>query len=239
MDNNETRRLKWVEYYNFNVTQFEEEIQQIAESTNINLRKVFCINMDDPRMSTAVFLKTFETFVGKLKKLSQQYSNFEINIANRLAIGFNNVDSDDDEKSGNFVFYLRHLKSETKTEPNSDPTVSNIERCVQWNAENIIHNPEIIRDTVVEAGKALHDIDIQLGNTEIIMPIFIMYYEAIISFMKIRRRELNEFEYMIEFPFFRIYCRESEDARDVIMISPTVIGKVTMKDDVAASANAE
>ena len=235
----ETTNEKWIRYYEDNIYEDEDHIQMISETAISVIRERFSIVLNDHRLMTAAFLKIFESFIEKLKTLQKDYDNFQINLANRLAIGFTNNDNDEDEKSGNFMLFIQHLREATKVDNVTDPTVSNIERAVQWNAENIVENPDLIRSLTIEAVKYLNGIDIQIANNEIIMPIFISYYECIINYLKIYRREADLFEFQLNYSWFFIGAREGEDGRDTVFIRPSINGKLSLKSDVNASSKDE
>ena len=127
------------------------------------------------------------------------------------------------------------MKTE-KTENQDDPTITNIERIVQWNAENVIENPALIRTMTIDAVKALRDVDIHLANNEIIMPIFIIFYESIINYIKIRRREKDEFELSVNLIWFEAICREGEeDGKDEFTLIPSIASKLLLKNDSKAT----
>lgn len=239
MEKEVTESERWIRYFYDNIYEDQEDIQTIAETANAVIRERFHITLNDHRLTTSAFLKIFEGFINKLQTLQRDYENFQINLANRLAIGFTNNDNDEDEKSGNFMLFIQHLREATKVESSNDPTVSNIERAVQWNAENVIEQPELIRSLTIEAVKNLRDIDIQIGNNEIVMPIFITYYESIINFLKIKRREEDSFEKVLNYSWFFIGAREGEDGRDTIFVRPSINGKLSLKSDVNASSKSE
>lgn len=230
---------RWLRYYADNIYEDNDHIQMIAETANAVIRERFHIVLNDHRLITAAFLRIFEGFIEKLKTFQKEYDNFQINLANRLAIGFTNNENDEDEKVGNYMIFMQHLRESTKVDNSNDPTVSNIERAVQWNAENVIEQPELIRSLTIEAVKFLRDIDIQLANNEIIMPIFITYYECIINYLKIHRREEDLFEMQLNYSWFFIGAREGEDGRDVIFIRPSINGKLSLKSDINASSRDE
>ena len=62
----------------------------ISETANAVIRDRFHITLTDHRLTTAAFLRIFEGFIEKLKSFQKEYDNFQINLANRLAIGFTN-----------------------------------------------------------------------------------------------------------------------------------------------------
>lgn len=231
---------KWLAYYEENIHEDKEEIRDIAETASSVIRERFNIPLEGYQLTTVCFLKIFESFLKKLVSLEDQYDNFEINLANRLLIGFTNNLDQDNEKSGNFMVYMKHLHESIKTEQQDDPTVSNIERIVQWNAENVIENPALIRTMTIDAVKALRDVDIHLANNEIIMPIFIIFYESIINYIKIRRREKDEFELSINLIWFEAICREGEeDGKDEFTLIPSIASKLLLKNDSKANRDDE
>ena len=227
---------KWLAYYEENIHEDKEEIRDIAETASAVIRERFNIPLDSHELTTVVFLKVFESFLRKLVSLEDSYDSFEINLANRLLIGFTNNLDQDNEKAGNFMVYMKHLHESIKTEQQDDPTVTNIERVVQWNAENIIENPSMIRSMTIDAVKALKEVDIHLANNEIIMPVFIIFYESIINYIKIKRRERDEFEISINFIWFNAICREGEeDGRDEFSLEPSIAAKLLLKNDSKAN----
>lgn len=227
---------KWLAYYEESIHEDKEEIRDIAETASAVIRERFNIPIEGHELTTVCFLKIFETFLKKLVSLEDQYDSFEINLANRLLIGFTNNLDQDNEKAGNFMVYMKHLHESIKTENQDDPTVTNIERIVQWNAENIIENPSLIRSMTIDAVKALKDVDIQLANNEIIMPIFIIFYESIINYIKIRRREKDEFELSVNLIWFEAICREGEeDGKDEFTLIPSIASKLLLKNDSKAN----
>jgi hypothetical protein len=231
---------KWERYYADNIYEDEDEIITIAGSASRVIRDRFGIRIEDPKLLTAVFLKITETFINKLSDMEKNYKEFTLNLADRLAIGFTNNDgNEEDEKSGNFMIFMNHIGGASKVDDLDDPTVSCQERAVQWNAENVVKQPEMIRVFSEEATKKLRDIDIQLSNKEVIMPIFITFYESIINYLKIRRREEDVFEKFVNFSWFIVYCRESDDVNDTILIRPTIGAKLALKNDQNASSENE
>lgn len=230
---------KWEEYYNETIFEDQEEIELIGNTCNAILEERFSIVLKDPRLTTAMFLKTFESFVKKLKSFEKDYDNFQIDLADRLIIGFDNNDNEDDEKSGNFMFFMKHMKESAKTEDIDVSGKSNIEKAVEWNADNIRVQPELIRQMTIDAIKELKSIEIHLANNEIIMPIFITYYETIINMMKLLRRERNEMDIEVNYVWFRVFVTESEDGKDTVYLKPHIEGKLTIKDDAAASSKNE
>ena len=115
-----------------------------------------------------------------------------------------------------------------------------IELAVQWNTDNILEQPKIIKDISAKAKDKCEKLDIYLVSSECIMPIFITTYENIINYIKIKRKELDKFEYEINFAsVFYIGARESEEDTADIYIRPNIESKLKLKNDLIATAKHE
>ena len=130
---------------------------------------------------------------------------------------------------------MTHLnKSIIDTPPEED--TSSTERITQWNIENVITQPGIIREISNTVIEDLKTIDVHIGISELVMPIFITVYECIVNYVRIKRQELNEFEFEINFvSCFHIGCMETEDGSS-IYIRPNIEAKLLMKDDQSATS---
>ena len=82
----------------------------------------------------------------------------------------------------------------------------------------------------------MKSIQVNIGISELIMPIFITVYECTVNYVRIKRQELKEFEFEINFiSCFHIGCMETEDGSS-IYIRPNIEAKLLMKDDQAATS---
>ena len=231
---------KFESYFNEYAVENQEDIITICESASITIWDRFRTRFDDPRLLAAISSKIYLAFMSTLKKLQKEYSSFNINICDRLEIGYNNKEDEEDEKVGNYNVYVRHLNNTKKSNEADDPTATPTERAVQWNTENVIDQPTVLRDISIVASESLKDIDINLATSELILPIFITVYEALVNFLKIKRRETDNFEYEINFmSCFTIGARETEDDFDQIYIIPPIEKKLDIKDDTIATSKHE
>ena len=238
MQNNSNE--KYIEYFNEFAHEDQEHIITICETASKLIHDRFRARFDDPRLLAACFSKIYSAFLNKLESLEGQYSSFQINICDRLLMGYTTNEDDDDEKQGNFMVYIRHLNTNKKNEEIDDPTSKTDERAVQWNTENIIAQPELLRKIAIEAVEELKTIDVSIGTTELIMPMFVTTYESIINYLKIKRRELDDFEFEVNFiSCFYIGARESEEDIDEIYIRPNIEAKLKLKNDTKASSQYE
>ena len=231
---------KYIEYFEEFAHEDQEHILTICETASKLIYDRFRARFDDPRLLAACFSKIYSAFLNKLVSLEAEYSDFQINICDRLSIGYTTTSDDDDEKVGNFMVSIIHLNSNKKNDNIDDPTAKTEERAVQWNTENIISQPELLRKISVEAIEELKKIDVNIGTSELIIPIFVTTYESIINYLKIRRREEDSFEFEINFiSCFYIGARESEDDTDDIYIRPNIESKLKLKNDTKASSQYE
>lgn len=231
---------KYLEYFNEFAHEDQEHIITICETASKIIWDRFRARFDDPRLLGSCFSKIFGAFLNKLESLESEYSNFDINICDRLLIGYSTTEDDDDEKQGNFMVSIRHLNSNKKNEESDDPTAKCTERAVQWNTENIIAQPELLRKISIEAVDELKQIDVAIGSSEIIIPLFVTVYESIVNYLKLKRRENDSFEFEVNFmSCFYIGARESEDEIDDIYIRPNIESKLKLKNDTKASSKYE
>lgn len=236
----ENSNEKYLEYFNEFAHEDEEHILTICETASKLIYDRFRARFNDPRLLAACFSKIYGAFLNKLESLQTDYASFEINICDRLSMGYSTNENEDDEKQGNFMVYIRHLNTNKKNEDVDDPMVKSEERAVQWNTENIISQPELLRKISIEAIEELKTIDVSIGTSELIMPMFITTYESIINYIKIKRREEDSFEFEVNFiSCFYIGAREAEDDFDDIYIRPNIEAKLKLKNDLKASSQYE
>lgn len=223
----------YITYFNEYAVEDVDDILTICESASVIIYNRFRMKFDDPRLLAVTWAKIYEAFFIKLKSLQTEYTDFTINICERLQMSYSNSDEEDNEKAGNFCPSIVHLNNTKKNDEVDDPTATSNERAVQWNNDNIIKQPKLIREISVNALKILADTDIQIGTAEIIVPIFITVYETLINYIKIKRREMDQFEYKVNFvSLMEISARETEDAdTDDIYIKPSIDSKTGIKND--------
>ena len=101
-----TKAEPWVIFLKDSLCEHFDIIENIADTANRTLYEKYKIKLDSWPMSTAVFLKTFESICAMLKSKESNYSNYAINFMNRFVISFNSNVNDEDEKNGNFMIYI-------------------------------------------------------------------------------------------------------------------------------------
>jgi hypothetical protein len=236
---------KYIEFFKENASEDTNAILSICDEANRQLHDNFKMsftdsktNKPDPRLLAACFAKIYEAILVSLEKFEKAYSDFEINICDRLLIGYSTSQDDEDEKQGNFMVYLRDLGVIKKRVEFDDLSASAVERCVQWGAENITSQPEVIKKISTEAIQLLKEIDVEIASSECIMPIFVTTYEMIVNHLIENRGDRFEYEINMMGCFY-IGVRESEDINGVIYIRPNIESKLRLKNDTLASSKYE
>jgi hypothetical protein len=227
---------KYETYFNEICTEDVEDVLMICTTASKRLWDLFKIKVDDPKMIAVIFSKTYETVLKELANLEKEYDNYQITFCDRFVIGYTTDENENDEKEGNFMIKIDHLNV-IPTIDDYDPQLSNRERCVQWNTDNIKKQPEELKKIASMTTEALRKLDINALADEIIIPIFVTVYETIIEVMKIRRKEEDKFEFEINFcSCFYITVIEQEDQdNDIINIRSNIHGKLMLKNDAMAS----
>lgn len=231
---------KFMEYFNEYVTEDTEDIITICESASKIINDRFRCKLPKAELVASMFSSIYYSILNELTVFEKEYNDFQINICDRLIIGYSTTEDEDDEKQGNFQIYIRHLNSAKKNDDIADQEATTDERAVIWNATNVKEQPELLRKISIKAKEDLEKIDVVIASSELILPIFVSVYEALIMYITTRRRELDEFQYEINFcSCFNIGAREAEDELDEIYLVPSIASKLTLKNDAQATAKYE
>lgn len=243
-----TKAEPWVIFLKDSLCEDFDVIESIADTANRSLYEKYKIKLDSWPMSTAVFLKTFESICAMLKSKESNYSNYAINFMNRFIVSFNSNINDEDEKNGNFMIYLRHIGGDTAKDVYIDPTDTPLTRVADWNKENLVSKiddgvmkkqPELTRKMSLLAVEYINKINIKLANNEVIFPMFINYYDSIITVCKLVRKDRDLPKLEVNLGLLRIIIKEGPDGRDVIELKPDIAGKLNIKDDKLATSSNE
>lgn len=218
--------------------------KDICDLAGKMLRDRFKIRVEEDayQIIGVAFNVVYFSILELLKSKQADYSNYKINFCDRLEIGYSTNEDDDDEKQGNFVIFIRHLNKNTvdETKIDTEPNSSTVQLCASWNDFNVTNQIKDIKIIEDMAMKNLKDVDIAFNSPELIMPIFITTYEAVVEHLKLKRIDIDSFELEINFmSCFNIGVREGEGGIDVVYIRPNIDNKLKMKDDQKASSKFE
>lgn len=243
-----TKAEPWVVFMKDSLCEDYEIIESIADTANRALYEKYKIKIDSWALSTAIFLKTFESICTMLKSKEKDYSSYAVNFMNRFIVSFNSNINDEDEKAGNFMIYLRHVGGDTVKDTFVDPTDTPLTRVSDWNKDNLISKiddgivkkqPELTRKMSLLAVDYINKINIKLANNEVIFPMFINYYDSIITVCKLVRKDRDLPKLEVNLGLLRVVVKEGPDGRDIIELKPDIAGKLNIKDDKLASSASE
>lgn len=229
------------------VIENQKDVCMICDSVNFVLYSRFAMQMDEfkrpvrngYKMTCLIFCYTYAAIINELQKLREEYSSYQINLANRLLIGYTNQSSEEDEKTGNFMIFIKHLNHYSVGIDDGEYKTPEEKRryVTEWNSENMTEKPDVTARIAAYAHKQLEKINIILGSPEFIFPVFITVYEGIVNYVKnVRRKETLE-EYEINFAScFWIKAMEQDDGVDKIVIRPSIESKLDLKSDKDATS---
>jgi hypothetical protein len=232
---------KLIKAYDSRTFENQKDIALICDTANKVIYDRFRVNLrrpDDPffsyyKMTAMIFVETFRAIIQQLLDRRATNATYNINIGNRINIGFSNSDNDEDEKNGNFCPYVKDIPHYTVKDDDDIKLDGHCKEYIRnWNQENMIQNPEDTLTIANRALKSLKAIDINLGSPELVFPLFVTIYESIISYLKIRRRESEDDEFMINFcNCITVDCIGQDDGVDKITIIPAIEDKLNIKSD--------
>lgn len=232
---------KLIKAYDGRTFENQKDIALICDTANKVIYDRFRVNLrrpDDPffsyyKMTAMIFVETFRAIIQQLLDRRATNATYNINIGNRINIGFSNSDNDEDEKNGNFCPYVKDIPHYTVKDDDDIKLDGHCKEYIRnWNQENMIQNPEDTLTIANRALKSLKAIDINLGSPELVFPLFVTIYESIISYLKIRRRESEDDEFMINFcNCITVDCIGQDDGVDKITITPAIEDKLNIKSD--------
>ena len=232
---------KLIKAYDSRTFENQKDIALICDTANKVIYDRFRVNLrrpDDPffsyyKMTAMIFVETFRAIIQQLLDRRATNATYNINIGNRINIGFSNSDNDEDEKNGNFCPYVKDIPHYTVKDDDDIKLDGHCKEYIRnWNQENMIQNPEDTLTIANHALKSLKAIDINLGSPELVFPLFVTIYESIISYLKIRRRESEDDEFMINFcNCITVDCIGQDDGVDKITIIPAIEDKLNIKSD--------
>lgn len=180
--NEPTQSEKW---FNENCVDNKKELIDIGDIAMKLLHENISLDSKNPETTIAIYGTVMKAIWDQIAKLEDEYSEFCLNIANRLKLGYTNTDNEDEEKVGNFSPFMQDCDEPTSDAPIDDDEIDTIQLSVQWNAANIKTQSDIIKDCASLAKKELSEtLNIKTESHEFIMPMFCIIHKAIVNFVK-------------------------------------------------------
>ena len=235
-----TKSQAWFEK---NINEDEEALIAIGELSNRAISDKFALTLTTPELPIAMYSVIFRSIKDVLKSKEEENSDYSIEIANRVKIGYSNYDNENAEKNGNFMVFIKHIPGSKveNTRDEEEETNKTIELAAQWNAINITTDIEVIQEIADKAKKNIDDeLNTAIGSTELVIPLFITIHESMISYLSLKRVELQECEYEINMAGeFFVGVRENDEGEEEVYFIPPVDLRLAMKDDDAANKKAK
>lgn len=223
----------WVDEF---VVNDKEDMMIIGGMTSRELIDKFKLNIT-PAAAIAIYGITFETILDYLKKKQEaHFSSFQINVCNVISISYNNQEDDESEKLGNFMPFIQQIADGPIPDTGISGTKT-IELCAAWNTSHISEEPEVLSEIQNMAVRNLNDrLAMRTASSDLIMPIFCTFHENLISYIKMKRVDMQATSYLLDVAgIYKVSVSEADDATEIIEYPPLVYTKKTMKDDSMAS----
>lgn len=230
----DTKSMTW---FKDNVSENQDELLTIGDLANRKLHEVLSLGLDSPMTTIAIYAQIFESMCHVVASKESDYDSFNLNMADSFDIGYDTTTSEDDEKSGNFMVYMRHIvnqKIDAVLDEDEDNTLA---LCAIWNATNVKTQAEVIKEVAVQALKDLGSIiNIKMESHEFVIPMFCIIHSTLIRFITQKRVELAKSEYELNVAgLFTAGCAVNENGDEEIYFVPSITLKLLFKNDSIAS----
>lgn len=242
-DKEEKESVKLNEWVEDNIPVDDREINyNIAREAIKAIYDNFHIQFTTENTVLAFYSKVYEAIMNYLCKRREKDSEFVINIADRLEIGFKDSDDEDCEKQGSFVPFIYNL-DEGKTDfAADDPTEQSIDICTEWEASNVKTQIKTLHEIAKQSIELLNEIDIPNPNEVIIIPCFTIIHESLVKYLKnyfdiyyYKQDDIDTHEMVVNFASnFNVIVRKDAEGLTVLEIAPNVSMKVFTKSDAMA-----
>lgn len=242
-------RLLFEKFFDENVCEDQVEILTALGVSHNKLINRFKMRFNDPRDETqpsleligATFIKIYRAIIDFLIQQRESKSSYALNIADRVVIGFETADeNDDDEKNGNFMVYINHLYKPKSNDDDIDRTLSSPELVTNWFSQEVKECVDELLTIAATSLRYLKAIDIALAIPQSVIACFCTVYDELVNVAKEKRREKNVYENEINFMnCFTIKAKEGENGIDEITFRPSIESKLDLKSDLEGSSKFE
>lgn len=233
-------KSKTTQWFVDNVIDDIDELKEIGDLANKMMLDRLSISLTNNMQPIALYGIIFSTICDIVAARENEYSEFAVNIADRLRIGYTTTDSEDDEKNGNFMVFIQHI-SNPKNESLDEEESSSIALCSQWNADNIKVQSELMKEIAIKAKRALGDyINIKIESHEFIIPMFCIIHSAIMNYIALKRADNNVDEYELNIAgLYTVGCCMTEEGDVDFYFIPSISLKLKFKNDLIATGRDE
>lgn len=233
---------KYMDYVKENLIDDVDDVYSIAELASKEIARKFDIEIKVPEMLITVFSVSLRDLLELFQEKEKAgYPKFKAVIADRFEMGYDNAANGEYEVDGSFTAYIKHLYHKDKGDAVAkEYGESSIELATKWNSINIKGESSVmaVKDLIPKCLKDLKKLDIGIESGEIIMPLVVTFYDAMIAYVTTQRASLKEFEYGINMAsLFDVKALENGDtdehgdSEDIIEFTPSIEFKLGLKDN--------
>ena len=233
---------KCEQWFQDNVVDDQKEVEDIGAEAIEEIKRSLRLGINSPKVVMAIYGTIFDAITAVVAAREDKWDTYELNIANRLIVGYNTTNSEDDEKMGNFMAYMKDCKStQTDASINDDDDQSTINLATQWNSKNITESHEIIKEIAGKAKAKLGElINIKLESHEFVIPLFCIVHAAIVNHVRLKRIDSGDSDYSLNIAgLYTIGCELTEDGDEEIYYLPSISMKLKFKNDKLATGSNE
>ena len=234
-----TKSQQW---FTDNVSENVKELLEIGDLANREIDDKISIGIGDPRTTFAIYSNIFNCICEEIRKYEEEgWTDFDLNIADRLHIGYTTTQCDDDEKAGNFMVYLQDPGITVSDDTVGDEAnTDTIELCTSWNAANVHAQSDILKAISASAKNSLSSImNLKTESNEFILPLFCIIHSSILKYIRLKRVELKQDEYELNIAgLYTVGIREiasDTDVEEETYYVPSISLKLFFKDDANAT----
>lgn len=227
------------QWYRTMIVDDQEDIYQIASAASSRLKDRIKMPLE-PELTMAVYCFTFEAIMQYLKDKQKDFPEFWVNIYDTLDIGYDTIENDEDEKTGNFNIKVFYTKDAPKIVTNSSLADTD-DILTAWVAQSMnIDVDYLIKDIFAFVKEYLMaHVNLTIERPELILLCFLIITEEIVKIVKIKRQEAQSSDYFITLAgLFQIHCMDT-DKGEMILFKTEPSPKQFIKDDATATAKFE
>lgn len=233
--------IKSTEWFKDNVCENVQDIQKIGDTAVRRLVDVLSLDLVDNETMMSIYGNIFKAACEYVAGKEKDYDAYDLDIADFLHIGYTTTDSEDDEKTGNFMVYLQHKDNPSIDAIIDDEETNTLALSAIWNAMHIKVQAEEIKEVAIEGKKALDKyINLKTESHEFIIPVFCIAHAQLVRYLKNKRMELGLSEFEINVcGLFDAGCSVNDDAEEEIYFHPSIALKLLFKNDSIASSSGD
>lgn len=230
----------YMQWYRTMIVDNQKDIYDIACTSAERLKKSLRIPIG-PEMTIALYCGMLESFMHYLKEKQKDFPEFWINIWDTLEIGYNTLENDEDEKTGNFNIKIYYLQDAPKVVTNS--TLQTTDEIVSaWVAAHNMNvdTDYLIRDIFAFSKEYLMGhFNLTVERPETLLLIFLCINNEMVFAVKMKRQELQASDFFITIAgLFQIHCQDT-DKGEMVMFKTEPAPKQFIKDDGVGTAKFE